>query len=119
MTSQNPVIALRLDQATFDKIRQLAERDGRSMSNFVEHQLKRLLHPNLDPALPASYYEAPAKGRQIHLEDAIAAVVKRGPVNSVSNNTSAMTHGDLKRAQHKKNMAARAARMAERAAKHK
>jgi hypothetical protein len=108
MTSQNPVIALRLDQATFDKIRQLAERDGRSMSNFVERQLKRLLHPNLDPALPASYYEPPAKGRQIHLEDAIAAAVKAGPVTTAA-----------KQAQAKKNMAARAARMAERAAKHK
>jgi len=88
MTSQNPVIALRLDQPTFDKIRQMAEKDGRSMSNFVEHQLKRLLGPRLEPLLPASYYQAPKKGRrakkpvQMDISEAIAAVVKRGPART-------------------------------------
>jgi hypothetical protein len=124
MTSKNPVIAVRLDPSTFEKMRQLAERDGRSLANFAEFHLRRMLAFNLQPLLPDSHYDDPKSTPkkvpvQVDIADAIAATVKRGPVNTVSNNTSAMTHGDLKRAGHRKNLAARAARLAARVAKHK
>ena len=61
---KTPVIPLLVDQATFDVIERLAKKDGRSLSNFVERQLKRLLYPNFEPAFPDSYYEEPLKGRQ-------------------------------------------------------
>jgi hypothetical protein len=120
MVSRQPVIALRLDQATFDKIRELAAKDGRSMSNYVEFQLKRLRHADLRPALPDSFYEEPSapepirkatpkRGVRVDIETAIAQAVKRGPVVTTAQ----------KQAQHRKNMADRAARLAYRTAKHK
>jgi hypothetical protein len=120
MVSRHPVIALRLDQATFDKIRELAARDGRSMSNYVEHRLKSLMTVDLMPALPDSYYDGPAapepvrkaapkKGVQVDLITAIAQAVKAGPITTTA----------AKQAKHRVNLGARAARMAARAGKHK
>ena len=68
MPSSKPLIALRVSQDLYDKIRETADADGRSMTNFIDFYLRRALMPG--------------------------AI---GPVNTVSNNTSPMTMGDLKR----------------------
>jgi Arc/MetJ-type ribon-helix-helix transcriptional regulator len=87
MPSLNPTIAVRLDPQMFEKIKQLAERDGRSMSNFVEFHLRRLLDANLKPVFsPAQLADVKAQARkaprQVDLAEAIADAVKRGPSKS-------------------------------------
>jgi hypothetical protein len=67
MPSSKPLIALRLPQPMYDQVRALAEKDGRTVTNFIEQQLKRTL---------------PAPSRQMDITDAIAAAVKRGPVKT-------------------------------------
>lgn len=92
MPSLNPSIAVRLDPQMFEKIRELAERDGRSMSNFVEFHLRRLLDVNLKPVFsPVELADVQAHAarsksprakrvpRQVDLAEAIADAVKRGP----------------------------------------
>ena len=41
MPSKRPVIALRLNQDLYDKIVSLADKEERSLSNFVEYLLKK------------------------------------------------------------------------------
>jgi hypothetical protein len=63
----------------YQRVKQLAEQEGRSMANFVEFHLKRsiLSDVGLVNAPPA-----PPRPRQVHLEEAIAQAVKRGPIKT-------------------------------------
>jgi hypothetical protein len=50
MPSTNPSIFVRLSRAMYERVVELAAADGRSLSNFVEHNLKRFVGPDLQPA---------------------------------------------------------------------
>ncbi len=69
MPSPNPTIAVRLDPEMFAKVKQLAVADGRSMSNFVEYHLRRMLGPNLEPIFTSA--------QQLDIEEQIARTKPR------------------------------------------
>jgi Arc/MetJ-type ribon-helix-helix transcriptional regulator len=69
MPSTNPSIAVRVPPEMFQKIRELAQRDGRSMSNFIEFQLRRLLTGQLEPVFTTV--------QQVDIEEEIARSKRR------------------------------------------
>jgi hypothetical protein len=79
MPSSKPLIALRLPQPMHDLVRDLAAKDGRTVSNFIEQQLRRLVGADLEPVFVPPRKRRVRKGRQLDITDAIAAAVKRGP----------------------------------------
>ena len=74
MPSTKPLIALRLPEEMHRKLIELAAAESRSPANFIEHTLRRLLGPQLEPVF------TPKQMRQIDIHEAIAAAVKKGPV---------------------------------------
>lgn len=76
MPSKNPLIGVRLEPALFARVEAIAQAQGRSLANFVRHQLVL----SLGAGVPASASTA----RQVDLVDSlatgIARQVKRGPV---------------------------------------
>lgn len=74
MTSALPMIGVRLDPQVYERVRQAAQEDGRSLSNYVAQILARA-HPPTGVPLP------PPGGRQVDLEELIAAP---GPSAEVS-----------------------------------
>jgi hypothetical protein len=55
-----------VDKVVYALVKQAADEEDRSVTNYLAGLLKRA-HP-------------PTSGRQVDIEDAISAVVKRGPV---------------------------------------
>ena len=84
MPSKNPVIAVRLDPAMHRQVVALAAAQHRSVSNFVEHALRRLIGPDNEAVLKEIERTDPANrgGRQVDIAEAIAAAVKRGPTKA-------------------------------------
>jgi len=82
MPSSKPLIALRLPTEMHSKIVQLAAAEDRSVTNFIEHQLRRLLDVQLKPVFtPAQLADIKRHdAKQMDITEAIAAAVKRGPV---------------------------------------
>jgi predicted transcriptional regulator len=88
----------------YAKLKALADADKRSISFVVALAISDLV-----AKAESVGFEGKKKGGvQVDLIDAIAAVVKAGPISTAE-----------KQAAHRKNMVARAERMADRAAKHK
>jgi hypothetical protein len=85
MPSKKPLIALRISDDLYDKIRSSAEAEGRTMTNFLDFYLRRALLPvntvsNNTSAMTLG--DLRRAGRQVDIEDAIVAAVKRGPVKA-------------------------------------
>jgi hypothetical protein len=91
MPSKKPLIALRVADDLYEKIRTAAAADGRTMTNYLDFYLRRAMLNEPEGrvlaagGLPVSPYQSNIRtavhpGRQVHLEEQIAAVVKRGPV---------------------------------------
>ena len=78
MATEKPRIQVTLEPDMHKKILELAVRDGRSASNFIEHQLRKLLGPHLEPVF------TPKQMQQIDIHEAIAEAVKKGPVRKRS-----------------------------------
>lgn len=49
MPSNRPLIALRLEQALYEKVAAKAKQEGRSHSNFVEHLVRRAMQEKQPP----------------------------------------------------------------------
>jgi hypothetical protein len=68
MPSSKPLIALRLEQALYDRLAAVAHQQGRTPANFIAQQLRVTL--SMTPSIT----------NQLDLVDGIAAAVERGPV---------------------------------------
>jgi hypothetical protein len=80
MSSQNPVIAVRMPPELYARIQAAAHSEGRSLSNFVVHRLRQAL-PLPSGAFPPGHPRREA-GSQVDLEEltgAIARTVEQGP----------------------------------------
>ena len=92
MPSKRPLIAVRVADDLYAAIRVAADRDGRTMGNFVDMHLRRYLMANGVPLTTAEKQAVHRKNmaargermakRQVDIETAIAAAVKRGPVKA-------------------------------------
>jgi hypothetical protein len=69
--SSKPVIALRLEQALYDRVVAVAQQQGRTPANFIAQQLR------------VSLSMTPSITKQVDLVDEVVAAVKRGPVRKV------------------------------------
>jgi hypothetical protein len=70
-----------LDGNTLAMLKKIAEDEDRSVSWLVGFAVKQLIAARAEKAEP--FRDGAAKHfRQVHLEDAIAAAVKRGPLKS-------------------------------------
>jgi hypothetical protein len=88
MPSSKPLIALRVGQDLYDKIRASSLAEGRTMTNFLDFYLRQSMMASV-PDLTrkcatcghqmSSVAHAKTCGAQVDIEDAIATVVKRGP----------------------------------------
>jgi len=68
-----------VDKAIYEAARRAAAADGRSVTNFVARIISA--SPFLQvPIRDLERMTGKGAARQVHLEDAIAAAVKRGPV---------------------------------------
>lgn len=94
---QSGTVCAHVDGNVLAMLKKIAAEEDRSVSWLVGYAVKQLIAKRVESA-------APGAGRQVDLETAIAAAVERGPV---------------KQAQHRRNLAARSARVAERMSKHK
>lgn len=103
MEQQSGTVSAHLDGNVLEMLKNIAAEEDRSISWLVGFAVKQLIHERVkkqDAALGAQ--------RQVHLEDAIVSAVKAGPVTTTE-----------RQAQHRKNLASRAARMADRTTKRK
>ena len=101
MTDKNPgQVSAYLAADVLAAMKRLAVKQDRSLSWLVAYACMQLAADQGELSSSAQQRQV----RQVDLEDAIAAAVERGPI---------------KQAQHRKNMAARSARVAERMSKHK
>ena len=88
MPSKKPLVALRVSDELYAALRVAADRDGRSIGNYVDMHLRRYFMANgvnpaeVPPARPGRRPGPSRPGRQVDIETAIAAAVKRGPVKA-------------------------------------
>lgn len=82
MPSKNPVIAVRLSEEMHKQVVERAALEHRSLSNFVEHHLRRLLGPSNESVF-REIAKDPRAGVQLDIADQIARAVKRPPVKRV------------------------------------
>jgi hypothetical protein len=118
MSDKAKMVSTYLDANTLAKVVALAKADQRSISNVVSVAILEYIsqpaqvrkwHPNAPKFSPtaeklfAEFESAKFSNRQVDLEDAIVEAVKAGPTTTAE-----------KQAKSRKNMDARAARMADR-----
>jgi hypothetical protein len=82
MPSKNTAIAVRLPEPMYRQIVERAAAEHRSLSNFVEHHLRRLLGPDNETVFRDIERTDPRADRQVDLAEEIARAVKRGPSKS-------------------------------------
>jgi predicted transcriptional regulator len=100
---QSGTVSAHLDEWTLAQVQAYAKAEDRSVSWVVGFALKQFF---VSRGGHVTLLEPSARSRQVHLEDAIAAAVKAGPL-------------EAKRVQVRKNLAARKERLDARMAKHK
>ena len=86
MSSQNPVIAVRVPPDLYTRIQAAAHSEGRSLSNFVVHRLRQAL-PLPGGAFPPGHPRREAAASQVDLEEltgAIARTVEQGAASPAS-----------------------------------
>jgi len=104
MMEHNPTqVSAYLDPNVLSMLKKIAAEEDRSISWLVGYAVKQLIVERVKAQDAKT-----GAGRQVQLEDAIVAAVKAGPVTTAE-----------KQVEHRKNMASRAARLADRTAKHK
>lgn len=85
MSSQNPVIAVRVPPELYSRVQAAAHSEGRSLSNFVVHRLRQAL-PLPGGAFPPGHPRREVAS-QVDLEEltgAIARTVEQGPASPPS-----------------------------------